>query len=292
MKKIQRSEPLDITVFGMALKVFRIGKTLGIKYRDNPSQTTTKVTNVHSHFTYEVFFVTEGTLELVTEGNAKTYERKVLIIPPKIRHYSVPSGEGSFCLLFSFEEEKKPNRWQQAIEAQLKTGVCQLTLSEDMSFYIRKIAEKCEQTGLAVEKEEAHLASLIFYEIIGQLIPEDYGNQEANARSAKHIYEIEAYINFNINKTSRITLADVANYISLSTRQVSRIIQKEYHCTLGELIADKRLASAEMLVKTTRMPIGEIARQANLGSDNYFYALFKERYGVSPLQYRKQMSKE
>ena len=292
MRKIPNSEPLDITVFGMALKVFRIGKTPGIKYHHAPNQMPANMKSVHSHFTYEVFFVTDGTLELVTEGSARTYERKVLIIPPKIRHYSVPSGEGSFCLLFSFEEGKKQSKWQAYIEEQLREGVCQLPLSDDMGFYIRKIAEKCTQTGIAVEKEEALLASLIFYEIIGQLLPDSYGRQEMGSGSAKHIYEIETYINFNINKSPRITLSDVANYISLSTRQVSRIIQKEYNCTLGELITDKKLASAEMLVRNTGLPIGEIARQANLGSDNYFYALFKERYGVSPLQYRKQKSKE
>lgn len=288
MRKTINSEPLDISVFGMALKVFRIGKTPGIKYHNDPDQSPANMRSVHSHFTYEVFFVTEGTLELVTEGDAKTYERKVLIIPPKIRHYSIPSGEGSFCLLFSFEEGKKQTKWQKEIEALLVDGVCQLPLSDDMAFYIRKIAEKCTQTGVAVEKEEALLASLIFYEIIGKLLPESYGQQEQGAGNAKHIYEIETYINFNINKKPRIALSDVAKYISLSSRQVSRIIQKEYHCTLGELITDKKLASAEMLIKNTSMPIGEIARQANLGSDNYFYALFKKRYGVSPLQYRKQ----
>lgn len=292
MNKLINSEPLDISVFGMALKVFRIGKTPGIKYHQDPAQAPTDVKSIHSHFTYEVFFVTEGTLDLVTEGKAQTYEKKVLIIPPKIRHYSIPSGAGSFCLLFSFEEGRRQNKWQAQIEKQLHSGVCELPLSEDMAFYIRKIAEKCTQTGIAVEKEEALLASLIFYEIIGKLLPDSYGRQEMGTGSAKHIYEIETFINFNINKKQRITLSDVAKHIALSTRQVSRIIQKEYNCTLGELITDKKLASAEMLIKNTDMPIGEVARQANLGSDNYFYALFKKRYGVSPLQYRKQKIKE
>lgn len=284
MKKPYKSEPLDIAVFGMPLKVFRIGQTPGIKYRSDSSQPPTNMNSIHSHFTYEVFFITEGTLELVTEGSARTYERKVLIIPPKIRHYSVPSGLGSYCLLFSFEKGKKPNHWQQQIEEHLHTGVCELPLSDDMNFYIRKIAEKCGQTGIAVDKEEALLASLIFYEIMGQLLPESYGYQESGG-SAKHIYEIESYINFNLR--NKITLSDIAGHISLSTRQVSRIIQKEYSCTLAELITDKKLASAEMLIKNTDMPIGDIAQQANLGSINYFYLLFKKRYGVSPLQYRK-----
>ena len=111
-----------------------------------------------------------------------------------------------------------------------------------------------------------------------------------NKGSAKHIYEIERFINSNLGK--KITIQDVAEHISLSTRQLSRIVQKEYACTLVELITDKKLASAEILIRNTHIPIGEIATQINLGSTNYFYALFKNRYGVSPLQYRKKLAEE
>ena len=79
MKEEQRSEPLDIAVYGMALKVFRIGKTPGIKYHHDPFESPANLHSVPSHFTYEVFFVTEGTLKLVTEGNSEIYEKKVLI---------------------------------------------------------------------------------------------------------------------------------------------------------------------------------------------------------------------
>ena len=290
MKVQIKSEPLDIAVFGMPLKVFRIGKTPGIKYRSNSAQSPENMKSIHSHFTYEIFFVTDGTLELVTEDATGTYERKVLIIPPKIRHYSCPSGEGSYCLLFSFEDVKKAGKWQVSLESRLKQGICELPLSEDVAFYIRKIAEKCSQSDLAVEKEEALLASLLFYEIFRLLLPKEQIRQELDKGSAKHIYEIERFINSNMDK--RISQEDVAEHISLSTRQVSRIIRKEYDCTLAELITDKKLTSAEILIRKTDMPIGAIAAQANLGSANYFFALFKNKYGVSPLQYRKKLQED
>ncbi len=290
MKTQIKSEPLDVAVFGMPLKVFRIGKTPGIKYRSNSAQSPENMKSIHSHFTYEIFFVTDGTLELVTEEATGTYERKVLIIPPKIRHYSCPSAEGSYCLLFSFEDSKKAGKWQADVEARLKKGICQLPLSEDMAFYIRKIADKCSQTELAVEKEEALLASLLFYEIFRLLLPKEQMYQELDKGSAKHIYEIERFINSNMDK--KISLEEVAQHISLSTRQVSRIVRKEYDCTLAELITDKKLTSAEILIRKTEMSIGEIAAQTNLGSTNYFFALFKNKYGISPLQYRKKLQQE
>ena len=289
MKTTTKTQPLDIAVFGMDLKVFRIGRTPGIKYLDTTEGKSSAMKTTHTHFTYEVFFVTQGQLELVTEENTRIYERKILIIPPKIRHYSVPSGAGCYCLLFSFENTKKQSPWQVSIEEQLKSGICQLPLTDDSAFYIRRIAEKCSCPGEATEDEIAHLASLLFYEIMADLLPEWHLRQDAGKGSAKHIYEIEQYINSHIKE--KITLSDIAQHIRLSQRQVSRVINKEYGCSLTELVTDKRLGSAEILIKSTSVSISEIAKQTNLGSANYFYTLFKKRYGISPLQYRKNYGK-
>lgn len=286
MKTIKNAQPLDISVFGMALKVFRIGQTPGIKYLDTTAQNPAAMKSIHSHFTYEVFFVTEGELELVTETQSRIYERKILIIPPKIRHYSVPSSVGSYCLLFSFEDT---SRWRTLAEEHLRENICQLPLSDESAFYIRKIAEKCSCANETSEKEIMHLASLLFYEILGGLFPQWYLLQDSGKGNTKHIYEIEHYINGHLKE--KILLSDIAAHISLSPRQVSRVINKEYGCSLTELVTDKRLASAEILIKNTAIPISEIAKQTNLGSENYFYTLFKKRYGISPLQYRKTYGK-
>lgn len=286
MKTIKNAQPLDISVFGMALKVFRIGQTPGIKYLDTTAQNPAAMKSIHSHFTYEVFFVTEGELELVTETQSRIYERKILIIPPKIRHYSVPSSVGSYCLLFSFEDT---SRWRTLAEEHLRENICQLPLSDESAFYIRRIAEKCSCANETSEKEIMHLASLLFYEILGGLFPQWYLLQDSGKGNTKHIYEIEHYINGHLKE--KILLSDIAAHISLSPRQVSRVINKEYGCSLTELVTDKRLASAEILIKNTAIPISEIAKQTNLGSENYFYTLFKKRYGISPLQYRKTYGK-
>jgi len=37
------------------------------------------------------------------------------------------------------------------------------------------------------------------------------------------------------------------------------------------------------------MKIAEIANQIFCGSETYFYSLFKAKYGISPLKYRKEI---
>ena len=67
---------------------------------------------------------------------------------------------------------------------------------------------------------------------------------------------------------------------------------KEYGCTLSQLVTDKKLSTAEQLIRNGKLPIDQIAAQSGLGSVNYFYAVFKKRYGMSPLQYRKHYQQE
>ncbi len=281
--QIKNKPTFSIDVFGIRLKVFRVGKNQNprINFNNGPNV----MRGVHSHFTYEIFFVTEGTLDLVTERDSTTYERKVIIIPPKIRHYTTPSVEGSFCLLFSFEEALSGGL-QEALDTFCSDqGVCELPLSDDVAFYIRKISEKCEENTLAAEKDAELLASLIFHEIVRILLP-DICRDKTEKSDSRHIGLIEEFINSNLSR--KIRLSDVAEHVFLSTRQVSRIIQREYGCTLSELVTEKRLARAEMLIKNTDMKIGEVAAQSNLGSENYFYLIFKKHYGMSPLKFRQE----
>ena len=284
MNKLTQSRPFDVSLFDTRLKVFRVGNTFGIKKRAELESDRTHFT-VHSHFTYEVFFVTDGRLELIIGDQTRTYERKVLIIPPKVKHFSVPSDTGSYSLLFSFD--LPDSKWQAVLDQQLQQDICCLPLTEDMSFYVKHMAHKGEFSDPIAEHEKGLFAALLFYEIFSQLLPQNTPSVQPEEKgSAKHIYAIEAYINRSLRH--RITLTEVAAHMALSTRQVSRIIQKEYGCTLSQLVTDKKLSAAELLVRTGDMPIEEIAVKSELGSPNYFYTLFKKRYGMSPLQYRKQ----
>ena len=42
-----------------------------------------------------------------------------------------------------------------------------------------------------------------------------------------------------------------------------------------------------MLLKNSGLKISEVATSVNLEAQAYFYTVFKEKYGIAPLQYRK-----
>ena len=283
MKQQKNKPTLSISVSGIKLNVIRVGASPRLKSAQVTHSSSQNIEVAHSHFTYEVFFITEGNLEIVTERGTSIYERKIVIIPPRISHYTRPNGDGCYCLLFSFEKARQSTIEQ--IKNKLSFGLCELELTSDIEYYIRALVRKSAQDSLASEKDSELLANLIFNDILCRLIP-DQAQRDSTGSETRHIGTIETYINDNFK--GKIRLSDVARQVFLSTRQVSRIIQREYNCTLSQLVIQKKLMSAQMMLKNTDLKIGEIASRVNLGSENYFYTLFKKNYGVSPRQYRIQ----
>ena len=269
--------PFSFTDGAIELKIFKTGRELKLRNATAASRDPENLRGIHSHFTYEVFLVTEGTLELVTDRDTTVFERTTVILPPKLRHYSVSSGEGSFCLLFSTEDKH--------LQQILNPGIHTLPLDQTDAFYIHRAAT-CLMDPQPDIQEIRLLLQLLFHRILVLLVPQqDAENLEPDCG---HINTIEQYLNNHLSE--KISLADVASHVYLSTRQVSRIVSKEWGCTLVELVTQKRLDRSRILLEKTDLKIDDIARRTFVGSPNYFYALFKRKYGLSPLQYRKRFA--
>lgn len=276
---------LDICAFDMRLKVIRAGDTVALHNSVNEDPAKKAIRGFHTHFTYEIFFITAGKTDLVTREQTKTYERKVFIVPPKVHHFTDCNTDQCFSLLFSFEQAERPSYHQWLVEERLKQGIFEMPASEDICYYIRRLAEKSRELDPVRHQECTYLANLIFLEVLGQLIPGQKYEQRQEKGSAKHIFKLERYINIHINQ--KLTLQSVAQYMHLSTRQVERIVEREFGCTLAQLVAEKKLASAERMLRNSDMSIEQIAEEIAFGG-SYFYTLFKKKYAMTPLQYRKQ----
>lgn len=269
--------PIKIDVAGCNLNVFRVGASPLIKADGGLLNNDMKGT--HTHFTFEVFFVTSGTLTLITDTYTTKYNNSVIIIPPKLKHFTKPSGE-SYCLLFAFNGDSY-------LEKQLNTGICELPITEDIAFYIKKFTEKSLINTSFAEIDSIHLAWLIFNNVFSNLNNANIKNNNKKKKISIHINAIESYINNNIY--NKITLTEVAKNVFLSPKQVARIIKNEYNCSFSTLITEKRLDIATVMLKNTDMQIADIANQIFGDSETYFYKLFKNKYGFSPLKYRKEL---
>lgn len=84
-----------------------------------------------------------------------------------------------------------------------------------------------------------------------------------------------------------ITLDDLAKMVYLSPTYLSYLFKKQLGITFKEYLINIRLKKSKELIETTNLSIGEISKMVGIEDQNYFSRLFKKKFGVSPLNYKK-----
>lgn len=68
---------------------------------------------------------------------------------------------------------------------------------------------------------------------------------------------------------------------------MSKLFKEEKGETFINFISDKRLEKSRQLLETTDLSIKEITADVGYNDQNYFSRIFKNKYGLSPKEYRK-----
>ena len=85
-----------------------------------------------------------------------------------------------------------------------------------------------------------------------------------------------------------ISLNSVADYVGISPNHFSRIFSQETGTTFIDYLTQVRMVHAEEMLRCTNQKISEICEKIGYRDSNYFYTLFKKRYGCTPSAYRKK----
>ena len=90
------------------------------------------------------------------------------------------------------------------------------------------------------------------------------------------------------NYSNPISVAQAADAAAMSRRNFQRRFKCEFGITPLEYLLRTRLEIVCDLLRNTDLPVDKIARRCGMGDGNRLGRLFKERYGMSPTQYRAQ----
>ena len=86
---------------------------------------------------------------------------------------------------------------------------------------------------------------------------------------------------------TNITLSDLAKHFNRSKSHISHLFKKENGMTIRAYCNKLKLEDAKKLLLNTDISITEIALNVGFNDTSYFIYLFKNRFGISPLQYQK-----
>ncbi|TVQ18779.1 MAG: helix-turn-helix domain-containing protein [Spirochaetaceae bacterium] len=83
-----------------------------------------------------------------------------------------------------------------------------------------------------------------------------------------------------------ITLARVAAQAGISAGYLSRIFKQEMKSSFSSYVTRVRLQEARLLLRTTLLPVGEIAYSVGFPDQSYFAQVYRRTYGQAPTEYR------
>lgn len=83
------------------------------------------------------------------------------------------------------------------------------------------------------------------------------------------------------------SLEDIAKYVCVSKTYFSSMFKKETGKNLSLYLLDFRLKKACELLRESDEKIYNVAYETGFQSHNYFNNIFKEKYGMTPKEYRK-----
>ena len=91
------------------------------------------------------------------------------------------------------------------------------------------------------------------------------------------------YVETNYKNGSLSELAELMGY---DLYWMSREIKKRTGKTYKELLQTKRMNQAVYMLLNTKIPVSEIIQMVGYDNSSYFFRKFKERYGMSPKEFR------
>lgn len=91
------------------------------------------------------------------------------------------------------------------------------------------------------------------------------------------------------NFTYNLSLDEFARIAQRSLAAFKREFVEVYKMPPGKWLTEKRLEYAQHLLNTSQKSVNEIASDSGFESPSHFSRIFKEKFRIAPLQYRKQL---
>ena len=104
----------------------------------------------------------------------------------------------------------------------------------------------------------------------------------------KFINQLNSLINENLGN-SDYSVENLAEDLTISRVQLYRKVKAMMGISISDYIGNIRLEKAKVMLETGSLTVAEIAYTNGFSSPNYFSTVFKNKYGTSPIAFRKSI---
>ncbi|EOU1682634.1 AraC family transcriptional regulator [Clostridium perfringens] len=101
-----------------------------------------------------------------------------------------------------------------------------------------------------------------------------------------HTYIQDALNFINSNYMHSISVQEIADYVNLSRSYLYKMFIKNLGISPQRYLINLRMYKATLLLKSTKLPIGEVASSVGYSDSLLFSKTFSKHFSMSPLNYR------
>ncbi len=236
----------------------------------------------HLHQTLELVYVMKGSLELgVGLELFHMEEGDIGLVFPDVNHH---------CQVFS-------EQYSEVLYINIPTrtlGTYEELLKRKAPVYpVIKYGELPSEIYPAIQSMKGSVPKNIWIVqaylqvIFVRCIPLLTLTEKSQVGSNDLIYQTVSYISANFRKS--FLLEDMAKDLGVSKYVLSRVFSKTFHRNFNQYLNDARLGYAKQRLENTNDPITNICLDSGFESQRTFNRVFKEKYMVSPSEYRRKL---
>ena len=247
---------------------------------------------LHTHPYAEMFLCTKGIIMLNSEqGIIEIAAGDAVIIPAETKHVKCADNDAAEWFAISFTCTRRHVRGCQNLFS-FYNRLC----TADKPLIIRGNMDFCQKasclTDSAAQKPPAMIALTLMQLLsdFADLYRADIPTPTLHTLKDEAALDRSALLQHIIASQfmNDVTAQSTAKQLFISTRQLERIMKKRYGMSFRQTITDLRLKTAAKMLTESARSAEEIGRTVGFSSKSGFYREFSKKFGIPPLQYRRQ----
>lgn len=254
---------------------------------------------LHSHDYVEIMYVCNGSITHLVNNQEVTLNKNDLILLGRYTRHSIKAaGEGDIGinLIVSADLfELLLNRLRQYSKRSAETfasllsrdGAPYCLFGAEENIPVCNLLENMVWSVICEGNKDGYILRQSFELLLVYLATMlDTNASRENNASYEELTKSKV-LTYIQSSYSTATLTEAAEMLGLSAPYLSRWISKSFGVSFKELLMRERFGVVTELLRSTKMPIGEIITHVGYENNSYFHKEFRKRYGMTPNSYRR-----
>lgn len=248
-----------------------------------------RMTIAHRHDDLE-FNVADVDLDYLVDGRPFRIPARRLAVFWAARPHQLVSDTGAHAITWLTVPLERFLGWglpRRFVELMLAGGFALVDAVGPLAVDVRVPGWHAELAGADDERRTAALEIEAFTRRAARAASADVESAAAASAIRPDAAAMAAWISEHAHEDVRVD--DVARQVHLHPQYAMTVFRGALGITMGEYLAQCRIARAQHLLLTSDLPVPEVGFAAGFRSQSQFYARFRDRCGEPPAAYRRRL---